>query len=62
MKRLLELVNDKVMEVAAKKYEIKVSEKEIDIELALIHSLMIYVYRSWLNEKERQKIRIQAHP
>lgn len=35
---LLELVNAKVMESAARKYEIKVTDKEIDLELALIRS------------------------
>ena len=33
---LLDLVNDKVMEAAAKQYDIDVSDKEIDLELALI--------------------------
>lgn len=35
---LLELVNAKVMESAARKYAIKVTDKEIDLELALIRS------------------------
>lgn len=35
---LLELVNVKVMETAAKEYKIKVSEKEIDLELAMLRS------------------------
>ncbi|QBP42992.1 peptidyl-prolyl cis-trans isomerase [Paenisporosarcina antarctica] len=35
---LLELVNAKVMESAAGKYKIKVTDKEIDLELALIRS------------------------
>ena len=35
---LLELVNAKVMETAAEKYKIKISDKEIDLELALIRS------------------------
>ncbi|MDX1807604.1 MAG: peptidyl-prolyl cis-trans isomerase [Paenisporosarcina sp.] len=35
---LLDLVNTKVMETAADKYDIKVSEDEIDLELALIRS------------------------
>ena len=35
---LLELVNGKVMETAAKKYEIEVTDKEIDLEIALIRS------------------------
>ena len=36
---LLDLVNDKVMEAAAKEYGIEVSDKEIDLELALIRSV-----------------------
>jgi parvulin-like peptidyl-prolyl isomerase len=35
---LLELVNKKVMETAAKEYKIKVSEKEVDLELAMLRS------------------------
>ncbi len=35
---LLELVNEKVMATAAKEYEIEVSDKEIDLELALLRS------------------------
>ncbi|MGI2329742.1 peptidyl-prolyl cis-trans isomerase [Planococcus sp. YIM B11945] len=35
---LLELVNQKVMETAAKEYKIKVSEKEIELELAMLRS------------------------
>ena len=35
---LLELVNGKVMEAAAEKYEIEVTDKEIDLEIALIRS------------------------
>ena len=37
-KYLLEMVNAQVMEAAAKKYDIKVSDQEIDLELALIRS------------------------
>ena len=36
---LLDLVNEKVMEVAAEQYEIDVSDKEIDLEIALIRSV-----------------------
>ena len=35
---LLEVVNQKVMETAAKEYGIKVSEKEIDLELAMLRT------------------------
>ncbi|EPD49365.1 hypothetical protein HMPREF1210_03475 [Paenisporosarcina sp. HGH0030] len=35
---LLELVNGKVMEAAAEKYEIEVTDKEVDLEIALIRS------------------------
>ncbi|WKA51116.1 peptidyl-prolyl cis-trans isomerase [Planococcus liqunii] len=35
---LLEMVNQKVMETAAKEYDIKVSEKEIELELAMLRS------------------------
>ena len=36
---LLDLVNEKVMEVAAEQYGIDVSDKEIDLEIALIRSV-----------------------
>jgi len=35
---LLEMVNQKVMETAAKEYDIKVSEKEIELEMAMLRS------------------------
>lgn len=35
---LLELVNQKVMETAAKEYDIKVTDKEVDLELAMLRS------------------------
>lgn len=54
---LLELVNEKVMEAAAKKYGISVSNKEIDLELALIHSIDNRAYTGLDAEKEREKIR-----
>ncbi|QUW20707.1 peptidyl-prolyl cis-trans isomerase [Sporosarcina sp. Marseille-Q4063] len=53
---LLELVNNKVMEAAAKKYDIKVSNKEIDLELALIHSVDDQIFTGMTAEKEREKI------
>ncbi|WP_172373641.1 peptidylprolyl isomerase [Sporosarcina jiandibaonis] len=53
---LLELVNNKVMEAAAKKYDIKVSDKEIDLELALIHSVDDQIFTGMTTEKEREKI------
>ena len=54
---LLELVNGKVMEVAAKRYEIDVSDKEIDLEVALIRSVDGRSYSGLDIEKMRQKIR-----
>ena len=54
---LLDLVNDKVMEVAAKQYEIDVSDKEIDLEIALIRSVDGRSYTGLDMEKMRQKIR-----
>lgn len=54
---LLELVNDKVMEAAAKKNGIEVSDKEIDLELALIHSVDNQAYTGLDLEAQRQKIR-----
>ncbi|WP_342507764.1 peptidyl-prolyl cis-trans isomerase [Sporosarcina sp. FSL K6-2383] len=54
---LLELVNNKVMEVAAKRYEIDVSDQEIDLEVALIRSVDGRSYTGLDMEKRRQKIR-----
>ncbi|WP_203248987.1 peptidyl-prolyl cis-trans isomerase [Sporosarcina beigongshangi] len=54
---LLELVNNKVMEVAAKRHEIDVSDKEIDLEVALIRSVDGRSYTGLDMEKMRQKIR-----
>lgn len=54
---LLELVNEQVMEAAAKKNGIDVSEKEIDLELALIHSVDNRAYSGLDMEEVRQKIR-----
>ena len=53
---LLELVNNKVMEAAAKKHDIKISSKEIDLELALIHAVDDQVLTGMTAEKEREKI------
>lgn len=54
---LLSLVNDQVMESAAKKHDITVTDKEIDLELALIHSVDNRAFTELDKEKERQKIR-----
>ena len=51
---LLDLVNEKVMEAAAKKYEIEVSDKEIDLELALIRSVDGHSY-SGLDKRKHGK-------
>lgn len=59
---LLELVNLKVMETAAKEYGIKVSDKEIDLELAMMRSardgseVMLY---SSDTEHMREKVKAQ---
>lgn len=54
---LLKLVNDQVMEAAAKKNGIDVSDKELDLELALLHSIDNSAYTGLDAEEERQKIR-----
>ncbi|MDN4608831.1 peptidylprolyl isomerase [Sporosarcina highlanderae] len=54
---LRELVNNKVMETAAKKYGIEVSEKELELELALITSVDGRAYSGLDLEQIRQKIR-----
>lgn len=54
---LRELINAEVMEAAAKEYGIKVSEKEIDLELLLSHSGDQGAYTGMTIEKERQEIR-----
>lgn len=54
---LLGLVNEKVMEAAAKKYKIDVSDKEIDLELALIRSVDGLSYSDLDEENARLKIR-----
>lgn len=54
---LLELVNAHVMEEAANRYGIQVTDKEIDLELALIASVGGQSYSGLDTEKMRQKIR-----
>lgn len=59
---LLELVNAKVMETAAEKYEIKITDKEIDLELALIRSAQDTTdsqVELLNNDLQRQNIRAQ---
>ena len=54
---LLDLVNNKVMETAAKKYGIKVTEKEVDLELALITAVDGKTHSGLDVEQTRQQIR-----
>lgn len=54
---LRELVNNKVMETAAAKYGIEVSEKELQLELALITSVDGHTYSGVDLEQMRQRIR-----
>ncbi|MBE1556151.1 peptidyl-prolyl cis-trans isomerase [Sporosarcina limicola] len=54
---LLNLVNGKVMEEAAKRYAIDVSDKEIDLEIALIRSVDGRSYSGLDMKTLRQKIR-----
>ncbi|MDW0118714.1 peptidyl-prolyl cis-trans isomerase [Sporosarcina thermotolerans] len=54
---LRELVNNKVMETAAAKYGIEVSEKELELELALITSVDGHTYSGLDLEQIRQRIR-----
>lgn len=54
---LLDLVNEKVMEAAAKKYKIDVTDKEIEFELALLRTVDNQAYTGMDTEKEQQKIR-----
>lgn len=54
---LLDLVNEKVMEAAAKKYKIDVTDKEIDFELALMRTADNQAYTGVDAERERQKLR-----
>lgn len=54
---LLDLVNEKVMEAAAKKYKIDVTDKEIDFELALMRTADNQASTGVDAERERQKLR-----
>lgn len=54
---LRELINEEVMMAAAEKYGIEASEKEVDLELALIHSGDQEAYTGMDKEKEREAIR-----
>ena len=54
---LLNLVNDKVMEAAAKKYDITATDKEVNLELAIRQSTNSEVYTGLDEEKIRQEIR-----
>lgn len=54
---LLGLVNESVMEAAAKKFKIKVTDEEVDLELALIHSVDNRAFTEFDKAKERQKVR-----
>lgn len=57
---LLKLVNAKVMEKAAKKYDISVTEEEIDLELSLIRSAQDGTSQNTVilnEEQEREQIR-----
>ena len=54
---LVELVNYKVMEAAAEKYKIKVADKEVDLELALVHSADDQVLKGISTEEERERMR-----
>ncbi len=54
---LLDLVNDQVMETAAKEYEIDVLDEDIDRELALLSSLDGKAYTGLDGEQMRRKVR-----
>ncbi|HSO56721.1 MAG TPA: foldase, partial [Paenisporosarcina sp.] len=59
---LLELVNAQVMDTAAKKYEIDVTDKEIDLELSLIRSAQDSTSSQGISlnsDMQRQKMRAQ---
>ena len=59
---LLELVNAQVMNAAAKKYEIKVADKEINLELSLIRTAQDSTGSQGLSlnsDMQRQKMRAQ---
>lgn len=54
---LLRLVNNEVMKEAAKKHDIQVSDEEIDLELALIHSVDNQAYAGLNPDSVREKLR-----
>lgn len=54
---LLSLVNEQVMEAAAEKFKITVTDKEVDLELAIIHSVDNRAFTELDKVKERQKVR-----
>ena len=54
---LLGLVNEQVMEAAAKKFKITVTDKEVDLELAIIHSVDNRAFNELDKVRERQKVR-----
>lgn len=54
---LEEMVNHRVMEAAAEEYGIKVTEQEVDLELALISSVDGQIHSGLNHEQTRQKIR-----
>jgi len=57
---LQDLVNEAVMEKAAKKYDIKVTDKEIDLEIALVRSAQDAGDTANLTDEQlRQKVRAQ---
>ena len=58
---LLDLVNEKVMEAAAEQYEIEVSDKEIDLELALIRSVDDRSYTGFRCGKDASKNPFQPY-
>ncbi|WKA54888.1 peptidyl-prolyl cis-trans isomerase [Planococcus shixiaomingii] len=51
---LLDLVNEKVMETAAKEYKIKVSDKEVDLALAMLRSAQEGVDKSLYSADEER--------
>ena len=58
---LLELVNEKVMATAAKDYGIEVSEKEIDLELALLRSSKDSTEAAlYAADEKRQREKVEA--
>ncbi len=59
---LLDLVNEKVMAVAAEQYGIDVSDKEIDLEIALIRSVDGRSHSGQDEEENASKNPFQSHP